>query len=196
MRIISIFVFTFLSVLLTAQEAESFDQVTLTDGSVLRGEIIDQDYNSITLINQVLDTVVLKVTKVSSIQYNTTEEEQKEVNRISTTRSNRLIRMNPKTYKESGYFAALDFGIVSGDELHWHSNITLGIRLTPDLYIGIQGGKENTKLSSPIWDTQGIWALGAYARYYPLKTDLRPFLDLINSEKMISLLMIFGSIGP
>ncbi|MDG2450356.1 MAG: hypothetical protein P8M34_11980 [Saprospiraceae bacterium] len=158
---------------LSAQKGTKVDVVKLTDGSVLVGQFLNVTDTSYLFSTASMDSIHINKKFISSIDFGITEVD----NTIYENRKVKTIKKE-KVYKNTGIFGMTDVGMVSGEEVHWHASLTLGYRLNPRFYLGIQGGKENILNAQPLlWQTDGIWPIGIYGRYYPLKTKLRPYVS-------------------
>ena len=158
---------------LIGQDDKTVDVISLKDGSVLVGKFINVTDSTYLFSISSADSIEVRKSEVLNISFDV-----KNYNSSTFRHKKVSSRRKEKTYKHDGWFLAVDLGMVSGREAHWHSSLTLGKRITSRFYLGIQGGKENIQNAQPlIWQTDGIWPVGFYTRYYPLRDKWSPFVS-------------------
>jgi hypothetical protein len=159
---------------LFAQSDRVVDVIVLKDGSVLVGEFVNVTDTSYLFNIASVDSIHVNKGNVSSIDFGVKNYDA----RSFKPRIRRLTKRVEKTYKDEGMILMADFGMISGEEVHWHASLTIGKRLSSQFYIGLQGGKENVHNAQPfIWQTDGVWPIGIYGRYYPKLNKLRPYFS-------------------
>ncbi|MEE9374689.1 MAG: hypothetical protein V3V00_16660 [Saprospiraceae bacterium] len=146
------------------------------DGSVYIGTIIEESDWLVLFWSEVTDTIEVNKLHLARITRDASSYNAK--NAKPTLNTRKLVTFKERSHKKAGYFVTFDIGVVTGQEVHWHSNLTLGKRVSPRFSVGVQGGKENTKVINNFdWRTDGFWVIGAYGRYYLLDTNIRPYVS-------------------
>lgn len=145
-----------------SESEQRVDILELKDGSKFVGKILYENTEYVLFYNETLDSLELDKDKIGSIQ-----------------RHKLLDGPRPAPYhKESGLFAAFNFGPALSDEGLPHIDITIGNRFTKHLTAGLQFGYDfNSAGTEGLWLDYNFYNVGAYARYTFTEMRYRPFVS-------------------